>query len=113
MAGKFMVDDNKKSKIDIGQIVKDLASIVVSDGSITGDEYRLLDSMDKYFLKYTQDYIKAVADNIITPEENKQLKTIWENLYNKTEKIAMKDGVISSDERNILIRIAKELSSHK
>jgi hypothetical protein len=108
-----MTDDNKKSRIDIGQVVKDLAKIVVSDGSITGDEYRMLDSMDDYFLKYTQEYINAVADKIITPEENKRLKTIWENLYNKVEKISMKDGVISPDERNILIRIAKEFSKDK
>ncbi|MHA1992752.1 MAG: hypothetical protein ACW98A_17485, partial [Candidatus Hodarchaeales archaeon] len=70
-------------------------------------------SMDDYFLKYTQEYINAVADKIITPEENKRLKTIWENLYNKVEKISMKDGVISPDERNILIRIAKEFSKDK
>jgi hypothetical protein len=69
--------------------------------------------MDDYFLKYTQEYINAVADKIITPEENKRLKTIWENLYNKVEKISMKDGVISPDERNILIRIAKEFSKDK
>jgi hypothetical protein len=69
--------------------------------------------MDDYFLKYTQEYINAVADKIITPEENKRLKTIWENLYKKVEEISMKDGVISPDERNILIRIAKEFSKDK
>jgi tellurite resistance protein len=108
-----MTNDNKESRIDIGQVVKDLAKIVVSDESITGEEHRMLDSMDDYFLKYTQEYIKAVADKIITPEENKQLKTIWENLYEKSEQIAMKDGVISPDEKNILLRIAKELSKDK
>jgi tellurite resistance protein len=90
-------------------MIKDLSKIILSDGKITSDERELMQTINQGLNKFVKAYIKALDDKIITQKENDQLKDYWLKIREEAEGTAMKDGIITPDERNMLIRICETI----
>ena len=45
-------------------------------------------------------------------EEDEELKRLWERMYDNAVKVARGDGVITADERNILLRVMEKVSEN-
>ena len=94
---------------DIGKMMGDLSQIVIKDGKVTSDEKQLLQSIRLDINKFVQAYIKALDDKKITQKETDRLLTLWKKIYSQAEETANLDGVITSDERNMLLRVAESV----
>ena len=95
---------------EIGGMFKDLSKIVLADGTITSDERKLILTLNKDVNKFVGAFIEAIEDDVITQEENNQLKRLWLKIQENAEETAMIDQKITPDERKILIRIAETIS---
>ncbi|HKZ41893.1 MAG TPA: hypothetical protein VJ044_13090 [Candidatus Hodarchaeales archaeon] len=97
---------------DVTRMIQDLSRIIGADGVVTGDELKLIESIESDLIKFTRSYMKALADNVITQEEDEELKRLWERMYDNAVKVARGDGVITADERNILLRVMEKVSEN-
>lgn len=95
---------------EIGRMIKDISEIIMSDGTITNDERKLIGRVNQDVNEFVRAFIKALEDNTITQEENNQLKLLWKKIQENAEKTAMIDQNITPDERKILLRIAETIS---
>ena len=96
-------------EIEIGKMLKDLYKIALADGTITHDERDLMQTVNQDINKFVKAYRKALDDHIITQKESDILKNIWVKIYDNAEDTAKTDEIITSDEQNMLIRIAESV----
>ena len=94
---------------DIGKMMGDLSQIVIKDGKVTSDEKQLLQSIRLDINKFVKAYIKALDDKKITQKETDRLLTLWRKIYSHAEETANLDGVITSDEQSMLLRVAESV----
>ncbi len=95
---------------EIGSMFKDLSKIVLADGTITSDERKLILRLNQDVNEFVRVFIESIEDDVISQEENDQLKRLWLKIQENAEKTAMRDQKITPDERKILLRIAKAIS---
>ncbi|MEE8359206.1 MAG: hypothetical protein V3R82_07330 [Candidatus Hydrothermarchaeales archaeon] len=79
----------------------------LKDGVLTEDELKMLKEVDKFYGHYNREFKVAVSDGFITPEECKKLRELRNNIYETAYIEAIKDGVVTTDERAILNEIQK------
>ncbi len=79
----------------------------LKDGVLTEDELEMLKEVDKFYGHYNREFKVAVSDGFITPDECKKLRDLRDSLYEKAYMEAIKDGVVTSEERAILKEIQK------
>ncbi|MHA2246126.1 MAG: hypothetical protein ACXADY_14275 [Candidatus Hodarchaeales archaeon] len=96
---------------EIGRMIKDISDIIMSDGTITIDERKLIRRVNQDVNAFVRAFIKALEDNTITAEENDKLKRLWKKIQENAEKTAMIDQIITLDERKILLRIAETITA--
>ncbi len=84
----------------------------LKDGVLTEDELKMLKQVDKFYGHYNREFKVAVSDGFITPDECKKLRDLRDSLYENAYMEAIKDGVVTTEERAILkeIQEAAELS---
>ena len=95
---------------EIGRMIKDISEIIMSDGTITKDERKLIRRVNQDINEFVRAFIKSLENKTITQEENDQLKRLWIKIQENAEKTAMIDQNITPDERKILLRIAETIS---
>ena len=90
-------------------MIHDLITIVKQDGKISDDERLMMRGIKEKMYLYVQAYQQCLADNVITPAEHKQLENLWLAIYEQPKKVAMLDGIVTREELDILLRVAKTI----
>ena len=94
---------------EVGKIFKDLTKVALADGTITSDERQILETVRQDINKFVKAYIRALDDKKITEKETEELKACWTNVLTHAKTTANKDGIITPDERAMLVRISKSV----
>ncbi len=90
-----------------------LLTIAMKDGIITEEEEKVLGTILKSMEEFQSALKKAKEDNILTPAEEKELLHLREQIWEKAYTVAKEDKNISIDEHQLLIKLARLLSSLK
>lgn len=75
----------------------------VEKGEISKDEQALLESIGRGYKDYKKEFEKALDEEKISPIEAAKMETRREEVLKKAMDQAMEDGVITEEERSILV----------
>ena len=96
-------------KMNLAKIMKKVADIAKQDGKITEEEYQLLEGISFDVAEYMIELEKSMEDGIVDNREAIKLKTLKENIIINAKSVADQDGVIDSDEEEILFKLIEIL----
>ena len=89
--------------------MKQLLTVVLSDGKISKEEKVLVDNIARNIRKYENSVQEAVQDDILTKDEMDVLLTLYGKIINDAKNTANRDKYISQDEKNILDKLVEYL----
>ena len=93
------------SKKTFNEVMEKLFSIATADGIITEEEQEILDAVNSELQSYDWSLSTATSDGVISPTKAAMIKAICSRVVQKAKTQALKDGVLTSDEFNLLIEI--------
>lgn len=93
-------------KLNMTNILRELLFEALSDGKITAEEKDLIDVVSVDLSTYYDTLERAMEDNIITKDEEKQLDAIKEKIIKKMHVIARADNQITKDEQALIRKVA-------
>lgn len=98
---------SKQEKIEekLVKLRESVLNIALRDGSISEDERMVLNSISFNIDNLIDNLDQAFEDDIITPDEKKELKSLVKRVEDDAESIASYDEYLSKDEASILNRL--------
>ncbi|OLS23582.1 MAG: hypothetical protein HeimC3_23940, partial [Candidatus Heimdallarchaeota archaeon LC_3] len=90
---------------------KELVSTALTDSEISNDEKDLISNILSNLTEYAKILEEAVADNVITPDEQKNLTETRKKIWNKAFKQAFDRDGLSHEENELLFKLIKILKS--
>jgi hypothetical protein len=99
--------------VNLEILLTEIEPLIHLDGVMTKDEEEILLEVKKDIKEFSKEYNKAWEDNRLTKEEKKQLKTLWNNIYDNPLKKAKRDKNVTAEEFQILIQVLKTVVMKK
>ena len=93
------------SKKTFNEVMEKLFTIATADGIITEEEQEILDAVNEELQSYNWSLSTATEDGVISPTKASMIKAICSRIVKKARAQALKDGVLSSDEFDLLIEL--------
>lgn len=99
-------------KRSLTNLVRDLLTEAYRDGKLTADERALIDMVSVDVGTYQEALEQALADGIVTEEEEAQLESFKKDMLSRVHFIARQDDVGTDDERALMRKLAAYMADH-
>lgn len=94
---------------ELDELIKNIKWIADLDGEITDDEKNILISVKNNVDEFKIAYKEAIEDGVITNEEEKKLRMLWQKIGIDASKTANDDQIFTMDELIIIGNIFKTI----
>jgi hypothetical protein len=92
--------------------IKELLKVAKENGVITVHEFKMLKRV-RYDVREYQDALKkALDDNVITPEENKELTKLKDDILNNVVTVANMDKIVDDEETDIIQKLTEIVNEY-
>ncbi len=96
-------------KLNMTNLLRELLKEADKDGKITGDEKALISSITIDLATYNDALVQALEDNVIDQDEEAQLEAMKERILDNAYLVATIDQTITSDEKQLIEKLAAYL----
>jgi len=100
-------------KRSLTNLVRDLLVEAGRDGKITADEQALIDTVSVDIGAYQEALEQALADGVVTKEEEAQLESFKQDMLRRVHFIARQDDVGTRDEFALIRKLAAYMVDHR
>ena len=101
----------KRVKAILRNIRKEILLIALDDAKITDSEQELIISIMHDMKGYAETLDKILEDGIVTDEERDLLEMARDKLWLNSEKLIIKDDIVTPKEKKLLLLLAEFLSN--
>lgn len=95
------------------ETIRELLKIAHNDGLLTMDEFTLISNVNVGLSDYEKHLEKAMEDGVIDNVEKVILRELKMKIYEKANVLVNADGIITDDEKALLVALSKFVASIK